>query len=192
MADEKLCSIPECGKARWRRDLCVVHYGRWQRHGNPLVLLRKPNGTQVQWLRDHLTHTGDECLIWPFRKNMDGYAGNILYLEKQIDGCRLMCILAHGDPPTPKHQSAHSCGKGHLGCINPEHLSWKTVQENQADRIIHETTTRGTKHWKASLTESQVLEIRSSSEPQSYLAKKYGIGQPTVSHIKSRKYWAWL
>lgn len=33
-----------------------------------------------------------------------------------------MCELVYGKPPMPKHQAAHNCGKGNLGCINPKHL----------------------------------------------------------------------
>lgn len=51
-----------------------------------------------------------------------------------------MCQKAHGDPPSPKHDAAHSCGRGHEGCVNPNHLSWKTKKQNQADRITHGTS----------------------------------------------------
>jgi hypothetical protein len=65
---------------------------------------------------------------------MLGYLGDTLYAH------RLMCQLAHGDPPTPDHIAAHSCGRGHEGCVNPNHLSWKTYSENELDKRVHGTT----------------------------------------------------
>jgi hypothetical protein len=52
---------------------------------------------------------------------------------------RVMCKLAHGPAPTPKHHAAHSCGKGHEACINPKHLRWATPRENAADAKLHGT-----------------------------------------------------
>lgn len=48
---------------------------------------------------------------------------------------RHMCKLKNGDPPTPDHEAAHSCGNGKHGCINPNHLRWATDAENMADTV---------------------------------------------------------
>lgn len=90
----------------------------------------------AEFLDQHKGYTGDGCLIWPHRRNNFGYG------EAYVDGKmrrahRVMCELAHGAPPTPKHYAAHSCGNGHIGCVNPKHLSWKTPSENQRDTVRH-------------------------------------------------------
>ena len=76
---------------------------------------------RMEWLRDHVSFEGDECLIWPFTR-MSGYAGHITIDGHQQYACRVMCGLAHGPAPTPRHETAHSCGNGVEGCINPKHL----------------------------------------------------------------------
>lgn len=37
MANPKVCSLEECGKPIYGRDLCNMHYQRLRRHGDPLV-----------------------------------------------------------------------------------------------------------------------------------------------------------
>ena len=90
----------------------------------------------MEWLLDHVSFEGEECLIWPFNKQ-NGYAGCISADGRRQYACRVMCKLAHGPAPTPKHEVAHSCGKGDEACINPKHLRWATSAENGADRKLH-------------------------------------------------------
>jgi hypothetical protein len=59
-----------------------------------------------------------ECLIWPFsRRDGRGYIN-----EEPVS--RFVCKLAHGSPPTEKHDAAHNCGNER--CVNPHHLRWAT------------------------------------------------------------------
>ena len=106
-------------------------------------MTRKGSGAAHQWLLDHVNYEGDECLFWPFSR-ADGY-GQFSHLGEIYRANRYMCELAHGKPPTPKHQAAHSCGQGDQGCINPNHLSWKTNGDNQLDRRSHGTKSSGPK-----------------------------------------------
>jgi hypothetical protein len=141
----------------------------------------KDNGPGIRWLRAHINHDGKECLIWPYSRNHQGY-GQAARLGKIIKANRLMCILAHGDPPTPKHHAAHSCGNGHLGCVHPRHFSWKTPQENRMESNKHGTG-YGRKG-KKELRPEVVLRIRNS--PKSYLeiADEFGVYWVTVGKIK--------
>jgi len=134
-----ICSVAGCGKGgKIVRGLCGTHYRRWQRHGDPLAgRYRAPNGEPQRYLSDVvLAHKSDECLIWPYARDGKGYAAVV------IDGVtvvapRMVCESVNGPPPTPEHETAHSCGRGHEGCINPGHLRWATREENQGDRIEH-------------------------------------------------------
>lgn len=87
----------------------------------------KGKGKVAQWLREHASHTGLNCLAYPFFRNQwTGYAqfgfeGKMLYAH------RFMCELKNGPAPSDKHHAAHTCGNGHMGCVNPMHLAWKTV-----------------------------------------------------------------
>lgn len=136
----QICIVGGCdtpaAKGRW--NYCSRHYKRWYRYGDPLA-----GGTPKRELQKYLENVvlkfvSDECLIWPYSKNGVGY-GQIRKGYEKLLVHRIACEALHGPPPTQKHEAAHNCGKGHLGCCNPHHLRWATRAENQADRKIHGT-----------------------------------------------------
>ncbi|WP_425482645.1 HNH endonuclease [Chelativorans xinjiangense] len=107
---------------------------------------------------------------------------------------RIVCEEANGSPPTPKHEAAHNCGFGDRGCVNPEHLQWKTHAGNQMDRVEHGTHHRGERQWMAKLTIPDVRQIRKlrGEISQSKIAIMFGVSQATVADIHLRRKWAWL
>jgi hypothetical protein len=138
-------------------------------------------------------HVGDECLAWPFGKNSWGY-GTVQVEGKKVIATRYVCELVHGAPPTPEHHAAHSCGKGHEGCISPVHLSWKTPAENKSDELLHGTRSRGERHYSAKLTEADVREIIALKgvEYQSSLAERFRVSHSAIAHIHAGYTWTWL
>jgi hypothetical protein len=93
-----------------------------------------------------IAFTGDGCLDWPFAATKAGYA-KITIWHRQEQVARRVCEEVHGPPPTPEHHAAHSCGRGHLGCISPAHVRWATPSENLLERRNHGTAPIGEKHW---------------------------------------------
>lgn len=144
----------------------------------------KGKGRNFLWLKERIDYVGDDCLIWPFSRMPHG-RGNMGYNGKMIHAHRLMCILAHGEPPTSKHQAAHNCGKGHLGCVNPRHLEWKTCSENHLDRRRHGTTATNRYGNRGALSAEQVRTIRArqGAATQAQLAKEYGVSPDTIGRI---------
>lgn len=188
-----LCAVDGCNCRATTRGWCGAHYQRWRRHGDPLVLTKVGNGEVLTWIRQTaLLHDTDNCLPWPFCRNSDGY-GYAWFNGGLHPANRVVCELAHGAPP-PDHQAAHSCGNGHLGCVNPRHLRWATVRHNHLDKIGHGTMIRGSRHRLSKLTEKDVLEIRSLSGSVSSLklAKRYGVSPGLIQGIISGKKWSWL
>jgi len=147
---------------------------------------KRGEGETAAWLKAHVNHQGDDCLIWPFSRNENGY-GMLGYLGKTHWAHRLMCEFAHGPAPAPKMQVAHACGLGHTGCVNPRHLSWKTRSENRADCKIHGTNLRSQRGNKGRLSPQQVLEIRGKlgKVRQIDIAAEYGISKQAVSSINT-------
>ena len=193
----KPCAAPQClgnadRSAQGKLGLCSKHYQRFKKHGDPTIVKEQPSPAK-DWALAHKDHTSDECLIWPFHIGKDGY-GRIHYPNggQLTTAARFMCLLAHGKPPTPKHETAHSCGKGNEGCVNPKHLYWATPTENQADRVTHGTSNRGAQQWNAKLTEEDVLKIRASKKTRAELATHYGVTVSTIKDIILRRRWAWL
>lgn len=133
--EAQTCSIPNCGKPHYARGWCDPHYRRWRDHGDPLGGLTYDDSAQRYFREVVMAYDGDECRAWPLAKDPQGYGR---FGGKHVH--RRVCEEANGPAPTPKHEAAHSCGGGHLACCTKRHLSWKTPKENQADRIIHGTS----------------------------------------------------
>jgi hypothetical protein len=144
----------------------------------------------LAWLLAHCDHRGDECLIWPFARLGNGY-GAVRKNAKVQAASRVMCEESHGAPPLGVHQAAHSCNAGHLGCVNPEHLSWKTPTENAADKIAHGTYHKGQTHPHAKLTDDQVRYVRAMTgkKSQRLLAIELSVSQPLISMVQRNHIW---
>ena len=190
---DRVCSIEGCNKRARRRGWCNAHYHRWGSHGDPLG-----GGTYRGAARDFIEsivppYEGDDCLIWPFCRIKNGYA----YIKAEgmmRPAHRVVCEIVHGQAPSTNHEAAHSCGNGHLGCVNPKHVRWATHTENMHDAIIHGTTTRGSKNASNKLDENDVRSIRKlrGSVSQRAIAAEYGVAQGTVNDIQQRRIWEWL
>jgi hypothetical protein len=146
----------------------------------------KGKGQNLIWLKDRISYDSDECLIWPFSINHQGY-GQIGYYGKVRKAHRVMCELAKGPPPSPKHEAAHECGNGHLGCVNPKHLNWKTPAGNRADTIRHGTWA---KKVKRRLTIDQVEEIKLNPSSCVVLAEQYNVSVSSIFKIRRGETWS--
>lgn len=192
----RLCSVEGCnGDASVRgtaRGMCRSHYKRWSRHGDPM-LGGTGMGERQRWIEANKKHEGDSCLKWPFSVTEHGY-GQFKIGKRSTLASKVMCEAAHGPAPTTDHQAAHSCGKGHEGCMNPSHLRWATRSENMSDAIEHGTIARGERQGSAKLTDVDVRRIRVLSGHRSHqeLADTLSISRQQVGKIVRGEQWAWL
>lgn len=191
MANKKTCSIDGCDKPFLARGWCSGHWTRWKRHGDPLGG-GMPRGETNAFFDFALQYDGDECLIWPYAKDAAGYAqinfeGRVRYVHREV------CIKKNGMPHDGM-VAAHSCGKGHLGCVSPSHVRWATRKENADDMIEHGTRAFGENTAAAKLTNKQAIEIKSmkGSMTQERIAKIYGVSRQTISDIHTGRRWSWL
>jgi hypothetical protein len=187
-----ICSIDGCEAFAHSHGWCRVHYERWKRHGSPMTVLKpmSKRGAPYQWLLDNAQHTGEECLTWPFAKHPDGRA-HMKLGRHTAKPARLMCEMAHGPAPSPVHEAAHSCGKGHEACVNPRHLRWATPAENSADKVAHGTIIAGERHYGAKLTASDVAEIRALKGivQGRELAARFGVNPSCISKVQNDRAW---
>ena len=159
MANSRVCMIPECDKPLRARGYCISHYSKFRANGT----LGKSVPKTVAFLEKALATETDDCIIWPFcRLSKDGYAV-ISANGRNTIVSRIVCERVYGLAPSPTHQAAHSCGNGHLGCINHQHLRWATPKENCADKKLHGTERRGENTVHAKLTETDIPKIRKRS-----------------------------
>lgn len=189
MSQIRLCSIDGCSRHYYGRGLCNMHYMRFRRRGSTEALWTEV-GTPMAFIESAIKYDLDDCLIWPFSRGANGY-GRIRVGGVNKGVHRVICEYLHGNAPSQKHQAAHSCGKGHLGCCSPLHISWKTPAENQADRIVHGTTNRGERYGRVKLTEDNVREIRCAYPllSQYALAKKFNVSKSCIFHVLAGNSW---
>lgn len=194
------CVAEGCDRKPIAKNFCLMHYKRWRKHGDAAIRLvvHSEKGAAMDFLENVvLLYQGDDCLKWPFGDRGNGY-GCLNYEGKSQNVHRIVCRRIHGEPPTKEHIACHSCGKGHEGCCNPNHIFWGTPKSNQADRLIHGTHGRGERCGTSKLTAQQVIEIRSryrskgATKIAAEVAKDFGIAVGTVYGIWYRKAWYWL
>jgi hypothetical protein len=188
----RICVVEECGKIAKSRGFCGMHYFRFRKYGDALAGAPFRNRTK-KLVEVGLGRSEEECLFWPFATTKNGYALIRLNGKNNIVS-RLMCEKLNGPAPSPKHQTAHSCGNGTKGCISGNHLRWATVKENNYDKIAHGTFLRGEDQTSTKLTEKEVIEIRriAGSMRQEDIGAMYGVSQSTISMIVNRLHWGWL
>jgi hypothetical protein len=151
----------------------------------------KGKGRGIAFLRNLIGRQDDDCVIWPMCR-VRGYG--VLSVNGVLSkASRLLCEMAHGPAPAPEYEAAHSCGNGHLGCVNPNHLSWKTRNENQSDRRQHGTSgRRGVKKYRRyKLTADDAMKIRSllGTESVTNIAARFGVHRSTINQIQAGKTW---
>lgn len=187
------CSVEGCSRDVIARGYCTLHYQRWKKAGDPGASA-PVRGAALRWLIDvAATHGGDGCLTYPFRRRPDGYA------DLQVDGQkvlahRVVCAEVNGPAPTCDGEAAHSCGRGHEGCVSGGHLRWDTRNGNMADKVAHGTHRRGARSPNAKLTEDDVRELRRLAPTTSYreLGERFGVATNTARLIAVRRRWGWL
>lgn len=193
MAESRICSIDGCDKPVQGRGWCAKHYMRWYKHGDASVKLTN-HGEPAKFL-DRIVSApcADECINWPFSRNAKGY-GRHRVNGRRVAAHKVVCEMVNGPQPTKDHVCAHSCGKGHLGCVNPRHLRWATHKENHADRIKHGTSPRGENNGNAKMTEATVRKVKAmlGKATQHQIAEALGVSRSAVRDIKVGKSWSWL
>lgn len=178
MAKIRLCSVPGCSKPHDAQGYCKAHYGRWRR-GGTLNAIGRWKESRIGFVDDLMSAETDSCITWPFRRDRNGY-GLITVRNKTKSSHRFVCETMWGSPPSRIHQAAHSCGNGHLGCVNPRHLRWATPSENQSDKVRHGTS-------KSLLSDDDVRLIRSLKGvlPRAEIASQFGVNRATVYRIQA-------
>lgn len=188
-----ICRVDSCNGLTDSLGYCTTHYYRFRRHGDPCGGPRSVRGEKLRWLRAHSSYSNEQCLTFGFPLGRDGY-GSVGYSGATHRAAHVMLRLVVGDPPSPIHQCAHSCGNGHKGCVNPKHLRWATPKENTDDRRAHGNILLGSRHGGSKLVEHQVIEIRllKGLLRAKEVAANYGVSFCTVFDIWAGRTWGWL
>lgn len=146
----------------------------------------------------------DSCHIWTGAKNR-GY-GVFTIKHQCYRANRMAWELAYGPIPDGL-MVLHNCpGGDNPSCVNPAHLWLGDDAANMADRDAKgrqargerngkytrpESTPRGERHGRTTLTDQQVREIRAlaGTMPQTEIARHYGVSKTVANHIILGQTW---
>lgn len=192
MANKRICSVDGCGKPHDSKGFCKLHARRYRENNSPELVQRvrrRPLPVlprRVQAVVEAAQPAN--CVIWPYNKNK-GYAEGKMY-GRSIRINRFVCQKYNGEPPSADHVAAHSCDNPM--CIAPWHIRWATHQENMQDRQNRNRQQRGSRHYCAKLTESDIPIIRSRrrrGEALDEIAATYEVNVNTVMAVVLGKTW---
>jgi len=196
---DNICIAPECGRRAKTKEMCQAHYQRVKRgHPDPFGTIGRPNdhirakpkinynGLVDEWLRLNSA----ECIIWPFYRGQRGY-GKVTVDRVCHTASRFVCMRVHGEAPGPNYEAAHECGNGHVGCVNPKHIVWKTRVMNAHDRKIHSLLPDRPQRLKKGATKNRVLEVeevlsikaRLASDTFDEIASSFNVPRETIWRI---------
>jgi hypothetical protein len=152
-----------------------------------------PKGAKAAFVEMAVDYTGNDCLIWPYHRNWNGYGVIEFRGQRNYRVHRIICERRHGPTPADKQVAMHLCGTP--ACVAPAHLRWASQRENLADRVNHGTMTRGARLPHTKLKEADIPRIRTLAKlgtNNTQLAKRFGVTRKAISHLVNRKTWTWL
>jgi hypothetical protein len=178
------CKIEGCGGKRYSGALCSRHYNRLRATGttDDGPKPRKPFPERF-WAKVEVRGP-NECWPWTGMSRTYGYGSILISGERgKTTSNRAAWELSVG--PIPHGMVVrHNCHNRE--CCNPSHLMLGTRADNVEDMWARE---EGAPKGNARLTESQVLEIRTSAKSRAILASEYGVCRAHVKAIQLRRAW---
>lgn len=134
----------------------------------------------------------DACWEWKASKYFNGY-GQFFDGNRKICAHRFSYKITYGDI-SDDLLVCHRCDN--RGCVNPSHLFLGTQADNMRDMLLKGRKVvgdmSGTKNGRAILDTEKVVKIRrmfASKVSIAQIARVYGVGETTISHIIYNRTW---
>jgi len=138
----------------------------------------------LRFVRKFSLLSSEDCWNWSAAKNKQGYGVFKGYPEISVLAHRISYTLFVG-PVSASLRVCHRCDNP--SCVNPRHLFLGTARDNTQDAIKKNRINIGRsddKHYRAKLTNEQVLFIRKSSLSLRKLAKQLNVNWQTIHRAR--------
>lgn len=123
------------------------------------------------------------CVLWLGFSDPSGYGVISDYPRRNQKAHRIAYVLAKGTIPASR-VVMHACDTP--ACINPDHLSLGTDQDNIRDCVQKGRTSRGKPRQNCRrLWDEDVVAIRQSTEPTKTLCLRYGVSTRTIQNVRA-------
>jgi DNA-binding XRE family transcriptional regulator len=130
------------------------------------------------------------CWVWTGSRSSEGYGRVFVHIdgqERNILAHRVAYYLEHAEAPVVVR---HFVCNNRL-CVNPLHLAGGSQWDNMQDREASGHTVRGERHYRAKLSDEEVVHLRrvwnTGQYNQGQLAEMFGIDNTTVAKIVTNK-----
>lgn len=191
------CDVTGCTERHYARGFCKVHFERWKRNGDPLLVKKVHNHASLQERLDFVGWT--ERLVrpdlgpcWEFDGKTDRHGYGRLH-DGQIAAFahRMALAVKLGRPIADGMDSCHRCDNP--PCIRGEHLIEGDHDANLGDAARRGRTQHGERHYRAKLTDADAAAIRSAYTgaygQKSALARQYGVTSDTIRVLLRNETW---
>jgi len=180
----KVCVVNQCGTPVYAREMCSMHYSRWNRNGDPAK--RTARTTSLEVFRELVLLETDDHVLWPLGVDVGGY-GRVHLANDMSRKAHQMALERREERPTGRiacHVAGLGCPKS---CINYRHLYWGTHAQNMADKVIDGTNqpTRGRLDPEA----IRVIRNLAGTVPQQELADRFGVKRQSISLVLNGRTW---
>jgi hypothetical protein len=150
------------------------------------MLKNKPRGRPIaERIAEKAKPVESGCHEWQGCLLPNGY-GQVHLKGKTVLAHRAAYEVANGPIPDGLFV-LHSCDN--RKCVNPDHLSVGTRDDNAADMVSKLRQAHGTKNGHAKLTSEQVRDIRAAIGSCKEIGARYSVTYSTVSMIRSGRIW---
>lgn len=206
-----MCSVQQCDKDAGRRGMCIAHYQRWRRYGDPTILKRQVVFGTVEvrfWAKVNKAEgqgPRGNCWEWQARRHRQGYGQFTMNRGgerwKTVLAHRVAWELTHGAIPDGL-DVLHHCDNP--PCSRPIHLFLGTNADNSVDMVAKgrqskgdswpaRRRAKGSQHYNATLNENIVRKIRrlyaKGNVSYQALADDCNVSAGAIYFAISRKTW---
>lgn len=190
------CDRPDCNAPFAARGMCRKHYMAWHRATPKHLRTPAPGISRLTveerfWSKVDRSEDSDACWPWKPPKDNKGYGEFFVSPERGKIRAHVFAVeVTTGEPCPPGKEGCHACDNP--SCCNPAHIYYGTRQQNVDDMWQRDRGRRGSRHVRARLAESQVLDIRvrfAAGDTAPALAAEFGVSGGCITDIVNGRNW---